>query len=112
MKLRELEAYFIKIVDDRTTQHVDTLAEAQGIDLLCPPCFVKNGGRVGTHIIRCWFTNRGVPDDRTPIPGRWNVEGTGIDDLTFVGPGAFSVGVGEGNKHWHGYIEHGEANTR
>lgn len=114
MKLRELEAYLIKIVDETTfkrLERVESLEEADGVLFLCPACFVTNNGPVGTHSVICWFNNRGVSPERDPKPGRWNATGTGLDDLTFVGPGAFSVRL-VGGCNWHGYIENGEANTR
>ena len=61
---------------------VGTLAEAQGVEFLCPKCFVTNGGRVGTHIVVCWSRLRGVPDGAHPLPGRWALNGTGFEDLT------------------------------
>lgn len=68
---------------DRVELHVvKTLAEAQGVEFLCPRCFVANGGVGGTHIVICWSRSRGVPEDATPKPGRWVLEGTGLDDLT------------------------------
>jgi hypothetical protein len=88
---------------------VDTLAHAQGVDFLCPECFVKNGGSVGTHHVLCWFLNRNVPDDATPGPGRWMALGTGYHDLT-LGPGSngqSSVQLLGGGCKWHGYIVNG-----
>lgn len=111
MKLRDLEASFLKIIDERTMS-IDpaiTLAEAQGIIFLCPKCFAANGGNVGTHSVICWFSGRGVPDERTPKPGRWNPSGTGIDDLTFIGPGAASVLLTGPGCGWHGFVKDGDA---
>ena len=62
---------------------VETLAEAAGILFLCPVCFEKNGGPVGTHAILCW--NGTVPAEFSPGPGRWDMKGTGFEDLTLVG---------------------------
>lgn len=131
MRLRELNAKFLrhefkrevktfraedgsdyqKEVDAEYYITVDTLAEADGVEFLCPVCFHKNCGRVGTHGVICWFVGK-VPDSVAPGPGRWTPEGTGLDDLTFV-PGnpakAISVFLtGEGCK-WHGYVRNGEA---
>jgi hypothetical protein len=126
MKLRDLGAYFVKYAPYQDTwtevhdgihkevsgirqawNHVETLAEADGVAFLCPACWIKNNGPVGTDTVLCWFKGK-VPDDLHPLPGRWNPQGTGLDDLTFVGPGAYSVG----HSHWHGYVENGEANIR
>ncbi len=86
---------------------VGTLVEADGVSFLCPSCWQKNNGPVGTDTVICWFVGR-VPDDISPGPGRWNPQGTGLGDLTFVGPGAYSVAC----PHWHGYVENGEVNIR
>jgi hypothetical protein len=89
--------------------YVDTLAEAHGVMFLCPKCYATNGGEVGTHHVLCWFVGK-VPDDADPKPGRWNPSGTGIDDLTFVGPGAASVLLtSEEGCQWHGFVNNGDA---
>lgn len=105
MRLNQLNPEFLKLVDGKTRTIVPTLAEATGIMFLCPTCFQKNNGEVGTHSMICWFNGRGVPNTESPGPGRWNSQGTGVEDLTFVGPGATSVLI-EG--HTHFLIEHGE----
>lgn len=85
-RLREIDAQFLRRVvePDGRVLHVkvDSIAEAQGVMFLCPLCFAKNGGRVGTHRVICWSRSRGIPDDAQPGPGRWALDGTGIDDLT------------------------------
>lgn len=79
---------------------VDTIAEAQGIEFLCPKC--------RDHHVVCWSRTRGVPDDARPGPGRWTLEGTGFHDLTLNGdPGARSIDL-KGGCRWHGYITNGE----
>jgi len=80
--------------------YVDTLAEAQGVRFLCPGCFAKNNGPVGTHCCIVWFAGRGVPDDADPKPGRWQVSGTGYHDLSTT-PSILIPG------DWHGYITNG-----
>lgn len=113
--LRELGARFYRLdpADHRVCHQVETLAEAQAVQFLCPKCFEANGGPVGTHRVKCWFRGRGVPDDLDPKPGRWTPAGTGLDDLTFV-PGdppiAHSVQL-RGGCNWHGFIENGRART-
>jgi len=93
---------------------VATLAEAQGVCFLCPACFVKNGGAVGTHGITVTFRDRGALDHQGShakgtevegkyIPGppsRWEVSGTDFNDLT-LSPSA-DCGC------WHGFITNGE----
>jgi hypothetical protein len=108
--LSELEAKFIRreVREDAVyLTTVETLAEADGIRFLCPLCFKNNGGKVGTHSVICWFKGK-VPDDADPKPGRWNPQGTGLHDLTFVEPGAFSVQL-LGGCNWHGFVKNGSA---
>lgn len=108
-RLRELEGELVRITKRKKGQPVSyetvkELRKAHGVRYLCPVCFWKNGGPVGTHWCLHWFTKAKLPDDATPGPGRWNVQGHDIDDITFVAPGSFSVNmVG----HWHGWIESG-----
>lgn len=109
MKLRDLEARFLKVESKKSFSEVDTLAEAQGIIFLCPKCFEAHQGKQGTHSVICWFKDRGVPEDLHPWPGRWIPAGTGIDDLTFVGPDAASVFLNGGGCQWHGFVKNGDA---
>lgn len=114
MKLRDLEARFVGEVsqDGKYFRYLDSVEGAQGIMFLCPKCFKANGGRVGTHMVLCWFANPRnapkVPDNMDPKPGRWNFQGETIDELTFVGPGAFSVLLTSGC-NWHGFVKNGDA---
>ncbi len=109
MKLAELDAKFLKRNADDSMTYITDLAEADGIIFLCPKCFHEKGNNIGVHSVICWFVGK-VADDVDPKPGRWNPSGSGLDDLTFVPPGAVSVlltspeGCG-----WHGFIRNGEA---
>jgi hypothetical protein len=108
MRLRDLDAKFLSRNEDgsMSTDVPDTaLWQADGVLFLCPKCFAANQGKVGTHSVICWFAGR-VPDDVTPKPGRWHPQGTGLDDLTFVGPGAVSVLLTSGCG-WHGFVKDG-----
>lgn len=107
MRLADLDATFLKRNPDGSSQTGVSLAEADGIMFLCPKCFADNTGKVGTHSVICWFVGK-VPDDVSPKPGRWNPSGTGIDDLTFVPPGAVSVLLTAGCG-WHGFVKNGDA---
>ncbi len=80
MKLTDLEPKFLVIENPTSFRMTDDLTEADGLDLLCPVCFQKNGGAVGTHHIHCWRPH--VPQTIAPIPGRWEFLGTGYGDLT------------------------------
>jgi hypothetical protein len=78
MRLTELEPQFMRyetrIPEPETGRaptdlqqylhQVDTLSEAQGIQFLCPVCFLKNNGPIGTHLIEVSFAGRGVADDQ------------------------------------------------
>lgn len=110
MKLRQLEAEFLKLAGDGHLKHVETLGEADGIIFVCPKCYTELGKRAGAHSIICWFRGK-VPDDVSPKPGRWTPSGTGIDDLTFVPgdpPMACSVLLTAGCA-WHGFVVNGDA---
>lgn len=108
MTLRELEAKFLHNVEPNGACDMrDDMVGAAGVMFLCPKCFAANGGNVGTHSVICWFVGK-VPDDLNPKPGRWHPSGTGLDDLTFVGPGAASVLLTSGCG-WHGFVANGSA---
>jgi hypothetical protein len=62
---------------------VDTVAEADGLRLLCPKCYDDPPvGPVGTHSVICWSPKIG--QDHLPGPGRWDLVGTSLDDLTLI----------------------------
>jgi hypothetical protein len=105
MKLTELNPQFLKILDERTFQHTDDIAEADGMCFLCPVCFVTNNGTVGTHSCICWQPR--VPQTINPIPGRWNFSGTGYSDLTLTAGSSSILLQGEGCKA-HFFITNGE----
>lgn len=113
MRLTELEPQFIK--HERRDGHeyyipIDNIAEAQGIEFLCPLCFAANRGSRGTHMVICWSRSKGIPEDVSPKPGRWKMDGTGYADLTLNAdpPGhARSVQL-LGGCNWHGHITNGE----
>lgn len=111
MTLKELNATFIKIIElkPHTIYHtVDSLNEADGLLFLCPKCFIKNSGKVGTHSVLCWFMGK-VPDDLDPKPGRWTPEGTNLDNLSFVpGSGKSHSVLLLSGCNWHGLITSGQ----
>ena len=111
MKLRDLEPTFVKVTSPNGSYQCDVpMAEAQGVDFLCPRCFLANSGPVGTHHILCWSRSRGAPDDILPRPGRWALVGTSLDDLTLDSdpPGtARSVQITSGCCA-HFYVTNGE----
>ena len=108
MRLTDLTPYWMKFVSNDEYRIVDSLAEADGLMLLCPVCFEKNGSNVGTHSVMCWFRNR-VPDSTPPNPGRWTPSGHDFRDLTFIEgfpKMATSVKI-EGGCNAHFFIENG-----
>ncbi len=83
---------------------------AQGIWFLCPACFLKNNGPIGTHAVLIWFANRGVPEEAEPAP-RWSfVSGTGFHDLT-LSPSIDLTKDRQGKithpDEWHGHVQNG-----
>lgn len=115
MKLTDLAPHFLRY-ERRDGQvyfcDVPTIGEAQGVMFLCPGCFAKNGGPVGTHAIICWSRSRGVPDDATPT-GRWRLDGSGVADLTLNAdpPAAARSVLLLGGCKWHGFVTRGEVTT-
>lgn len=89
----------------RFNTRVETLAEGQGIFMMCPLCFQKNKGAVGTHWVDVTFAGRGVPDhlgshNDKGKPTRWSViGGTGLNDLA-LSPSILLLG----GCNWHGFV--------
>lgn len=100
--MRELEAHFLKIVatgEAEMWENVDSIVEADGVMFLCPKCFEDPPiGPVGTHSVICWSPK--VSQDHAPKPGRWNLVGTGIDDLELVAGSSSVQIVGGCNVHF------------
>ncbi len=96
--LTELDGHFIAreiwLEDGKRTEHwrhVDTIEEAHGVMFLCPKCFEDPPvGPVGCHSIICWRPL--VPPNIDPKPGRWELVGTSIADLSLVA-GSSSVAL-------------------
>lgn len=107
MRLVDLEPTFLKVLNDGAHSMAVPFSEADGIMFLCPLCFAANGGRVGTHMVICWRPC--VPQTVSPVPGRWEFEGTGFTDLTLVA-GSSSILLMSGCR-WHGYVRNGEVLT-
>jgi hypothetical protein len=110
MRLTELEASFLKssLTEDGHYRWklVNTIYEADGIFFLCPACFKVNGGVVGTHAVICWDPT--VAEHVHPRPGRWDLVGDSLQDLTLVGVGGSSSIQLQGRCKWHGFIRNGE----
>lgn len=105
MKLTELEPQFLKREDDTHFRHVDAITEADGLMFVCPKCFEANRRqRPGVHSVICWSPS--VPQTTSPTPGRWNLVGTGFDDLSLV-RGTASILLTSGCEA-HFFITNGE----
>ena len=107
MTLVELEAEFVRLETPGiggSYWRDAKFNEADGVRFLCPVCFEKNRGRVGTHMVLCWRPQ--VPlvgtDGRAiaPGPGRWEFQGTGISDLTLVAGSSSILLLGGCNAHF------------
>jgi hypothetical protein len=100
-----MEARLLRREHDRMFTYVSELKDADGVTFVCPKCFVENGSkRPGVHSITCWAPT--VPQTTSPVPGRWDLVGTSLEDLTLVA-GSSSVLVTEGCMA-HFYIRNGE----
>lgn len=107
MRLVDLDPVWMRIEEPgRLHRYVDGVAEAQGVMFLCPACFASNNGKVGTHMVLCWFQERGVPDTEKPGPGRWAISGANFLDLT-LSPSIQLIG----GCNWHGFVEGGQIRT-
>lgn len=105
MKLIELEPTFLILLSEKMFKMTDNLAEADGVQFLCPKCFAASDkGRIGVHSVICW--NPKVPQTVSPVPGRWELLGTGYNDLT-LRAGSSSVLITSGCMA-HFYINNGE----
>jgi hypothetical protein len=81
------------------------IAVADGLLFLCPVCFKTNAGPIGTHSIICWRPR--IPQTIGPTPGRWEMLGTGFDDLT-LRAGSSSVFLQGPGCGAHFFITNGE----
>jgi hypothetical protein len=88
MRLTDLDPQWVKRSSvnsywvGRDDGMVIPMADADGVLFLCPRCFQLNDGEVGTHSVLCWRPR--VPQDISPMPGRWEFEGSSVEDLTLV----------------------------
>lgn len=89
---------------------VQTVQEADSVMFLCPKCFEKNHGSIGTHSVLVTFAGRNVPDEASSRgndgkPTRWNASGNTIDDLVLT-PSILldSSRKPEEGCHWHGFV--------
>jgi hypothetical protein len=105
LKLINLEPHFIKFIDEKTYKEIDIIQDADGIRFLCPECFTKNNGNIGTHSLLCWTPK--IPINIYPSPGRWNMIGTGFNDLTLQAGSSSILLSGPGGCGAHFFIKNG-----
>lgn len=80
MKLADLEPAFVRrLTDKRITFECYSRDDADGLLFLCPLCAEL---QVQPHLILLWRTS--VPLTTRPKPGRWEFDGSGLDDLTIA----------------------------
>jgi hypothetical protein len=105
VRLTELEPRLLKITEDPAVWRYEgvSFADADGLEFLCPKCWLENKGPIGTHAVICWKPH--VPQTIAPIPGRWAHQGTGLEDVTLVA-GSSSIQL-IGGCNWHGYVRNG-----
>jgi hypothetical protein len=107
MRLLDLEPAFVKCESELMSRDVQSIQEADGVRFLCPVCWEKNKGPIGTHAVICWKPT--VPLSRPPGPGRWGLEGTGLHDLTLVAQqSSVLIKEPDGTMHLHCHIQDGE----
>lgn len=104
---REVKTFATADADGNYTVPVP-FSEAQGIEFLCPLCFAKNAGPIGTHGCDVTFADRGVPDDlgshnKAGKAVRWTVNGDTFENLTITPSILIEGGCG-----WHGHITNGQ----
>ena len=105
MRLLDLEPSFLKREDDTHFRFVDEITGADGVEFLCPKCFAENDmKRPGVHAVICWSPK--VPQTTSPTPGRWEMLGTGLADLTLRASSSSVLLQGRGCKA-HFFIENG-----
>lgn len=104
MRLLDLKPRLLKIDAADSWEWIESVAEADGIIFLCPVCWTQNSGSVGTHSIICWKPH--VPLTRAPGPGRWNLVGSSLSDLS-LRAGSSSVLLQGAPCKAHFFVENG-----
>lgn len=113
VSLRCLEARFVRHTSPQGSYAIEpTIESADGICFVCPLCWLAlkdsnydpNVGVRGVHHVLCWRPR--VPAGVSPGPGRWDLHGTGLNDVTLVA-GSSSIHL-QGGCGWHGYVRNGE----
>lgn len=92
---------FLKARSPKVIAYARYIDAADGVEFLCPLCFERNHGPVGTHLIVCW--REGVSQEIPPQGGRWYLSGDGYANLTI----APSIHIPEGCGA-HFFVTNGE----
>jgi uncharacterized protein DUF6527 len=97
-KLTDLDATFVRLAaPDGSFDEVASKAEANGVLFDCPKC--------GRHSVLCW--DRSIPQPIEPGPGRWEMTGTDLSDLTLTP--SVDLSRSETICDWHGWVKNGDA---
>jgi hypothetical protein len=87
--------------------HVRKRRNADGVTFLCPLCFQRNAGPVGTHGIRVYFRGSSVPEgigtNKDGQTVRWDASNDRLESLTL----APSIQL-QGGCNWHGHVQNGQ----
>lgn len=104
MRLTELEPKFLHFesIESKTYGLTDDITQADGVMFVCPQCYAAQG-RPGSHSVICWSPK--VPPEVSPQPGRWNLVGTGYEDLSLVAGSSSVLLMGGCNAHF--FVEQG-----
>ena len=105
MRLADLDALFVKITSRNSFTMALSIDDADGVMFLCPKCIVDKDGPIGTHSVICWRP-RAITGDFSPGPGRWELVGTGLDDLSLVAGSSSVQLMGGCNAHF--FVRSGE----
>ena len=91
----------IKLEPDGHGWRVDaTWANCDGMWFLCPKCFIAHGrSAIGTHHFVCWKPH--VAESVSPSPGRWNLVGKGLHDVSLVNGSSSVQLLGGCRAHFH-----------
>ena len=122
MLLRSLNAFFLGDYRESPESYriMDSIKGAQGLFFQCPKCSAgkiksndEETGRpyyINAHGILCWFTNPVgadfVPQTVSPNPGQWLINGSSLDDLSFIGPENSTI-YASGECRWSGHLVRG-----
>lgn len=107
--LKQLKGRLLRFYNDNLNfEEVKTLAEADGVQFICPKCFKEDPDAEYPHEVTLWFSSIGKLSEKIQGHPGWNKSGSSLEDLTFVPPGAVSVLI-KARCCWHGFVKNGTA---